>query len=81
MDAYHVDISVSFISQVTNTVIEEVRAWQTRPLDGLYSIVFLYALVVRSRASGSVRNKHVYLALGINQSGEKELLGLWMAEN
>ena len=61
MDAYNVDISTSFISQVTNTVMEEVRAWQTRPLDVLYPIVFLDALVVRSRASGSVRNKHVYL--------------------
>lgn len=47
----------------------------------MYPIVYLDALVVRSRASGAVQNKHVYLALGVNQQGEKEILGLWMSEN
>ncbi len=61
--------------------MDEVRAWQARPLDAVYPIVYLDALVVRSRASGAVQNKHVYLALGVNQMGEKEILGLWMAEN
>lgn len=55
--------------------------WQSRPLDEVYPIVYLDALVVRSRASGAVQNKHVYLALGVNQQGEKEILGLWMSEN
>ena len=68
------------ISQFTNAVMEEVQAWQSRPLDAIYPIVYLDALVVRSRASGAVQNKSVYLALGINMDGEKELLGLWMAE-
>jgi putative transposase len=79
-DAYGVEVSAAFISQVTNAVMEEVNAWQNRPLDTVYPIVYLDALVVRSRASGAVQNKSVYLALGINLDGEKELLGLWMAQ-
>jgi transposase-like protein len=80
IDTYGVEVSATFISQVTQAVMEEVIAWQSRPLDNLYPIVYLDALVVRSRASGAVQNKSVYLALGINLDGEKELLGLWIAE-
>lgn len=80
IETYGVEVSATFISQVTNAVMEEVKAWQSRPLDNLYPIVYLDALVVRSRASGAVQNKSVYLALGINMDGEKELLGLWIAE-
>ena len=79
-DAYGVEVSPTFISHVTNAVMEEVNAWQNRPLDPVYPIVYLDALVVRSRASGAVQNKSVYLALGVNMDGEKELLGLWMAQ-
>lgn len=79
-EAYGVEVSPTFISQVTNAVMDEVLAWQNRPLDSVYPIVYLDALVVRSRDSGAVQNKHVYLALGINLDGEKELLGLWMAQ-
>lgn len=79
-DAYGVGVSPAFISQVTNAVMDEVNAWQKRPLEAIYPIVYLDALVVRSRASGAVQNKSVYLALGINLDGEKELLGLWMAQ-
>ncbi len=79
-DAYGVEVSATFISQVTNAVMDEVAAWQNRPLDAVYPIVYLDALVVRSRASGAVQNKSVYLALGVNMDGEKELLGLWMAQ-
>lgn len=79
-EAYGVEVSAAFISQVTNAVMDEVRAWQNRPLDSVYPIVYLDALVVRSRHSGAVQNKSVYLALGINLDGEKEILGLWIAE-
>ncbi len=79
-DVYGVEVSATFISQVTNAVMDKVTAWQNRPLDAIYPIVYLDALVVRSRASGAVQNKSVYLALGINMDGEKELLGLWMAQ-
>ncbi len=79
-DVYGVEVSATFISQATNAVMDEVTAWQNRPLDAIYPIVYLDALVVRSRASGAVQNKSVYLALGINMDGEKELMGLWMAQ-
>lgn len=81
LDVYGVETSATFISQVTNAVMDEVKAWQSRPLDEGYPIVYLDALVVRSRASGAVQNKHVSLALGVNQQGEKEILGLWMSKN
>lgn len=79
-EAYGVEVSATFISQVTNAVMDEVKLWQQRPLDTVYPIVYLDCLVVRSRDSGAVQNKSVYLALGINTEGEKELLGLWMAQ-
>ena len=79
-EAYGVAVSATFISQVTNEVLDEVKQWQQRPLDSLYPVVYLDCLVVRSRDSGAVQNKSVYLALGINTDGEKELLGLWMAQ-
>lgn len=79
-ESYGVDVSATFISQVTNEVLDEVKQWQQRPLDSVYPVVYLDCLVVRSRDSGAVQNKSVYLALGINADGEKELLGLWMAQ-
>ena len=79
-DVYGVEVSPTFISQVTNTVLDEVKAWQQRPLAPVYPIVYLDCLVVRSRETGSVQNKSVYLALGVNCEGEKELLGLWLAQ-
>lgn len=79
-EVYGVEVSPTFISQVTNAVMDEVKAWQHRPLAKLYPVVYLDCLVVRSRDSGVVQNKSVYLALGINTDGEKELLGLWMAQ-
>lgn len=79
-ESYGVEVSATFISQVTNEVLDEVKQWQQRPLDAVYPIVYLDCLVVRSRDSGAIQNKSVYLALGINTDGEKELLGLWMAQ-
>ena len=79
-EAYGVEVSPTFISQVTNAVLDEVKAWQQRPLAPVYPIVYLDCLVVRSRDSGSIQNKSVYLALGVNTDGEKELLGLWIAQ-
>lgn len=79
-ESYGVEVSPTFISQVSNEVMDEVKQWQQRPLDALYPVVYLDCLVVRSRDSGVVQNKSAYLALGINSEGEKELLGLWMAQ-
>ena len=76
---YQVEVSDGLISTVTDAVLEDVRAWQIRPLDPIYPIVFLDCLVVKSREDGCVRNKSVYLALSVNMDGHKELLGLWIA--
>lgn len=80
-EAYGVEVSPTFISQVTDAVLDEVRAWQARPLDAVYPIVYLDALVTKSRQEGAVSSRHVYVALGVNLQGEKELLGLWLAQS
>ena len=79
-ELYQVEISPPLISSVTDAVIDEVRAWQNRPLDALYPILYPDALFVKVRDNGQVQNKAVYLVLGINMEGEKDLLGLWMAQ-
>jgi putative transposase len=80
-ELYGVDVSPSLLSSVTDDVLDEVEAWQSRPLDGIYPIVYLDAIRVKIRDDGSITNKAVYLALGVNLSGNKELLGLWTAQN
>jgi putative transposase len=77
---YGVNISASLISQVTNEVLDEVKAWQSRPLDELYPILYLDALYVNIKVSGRVSKRAVYVVLGITQTGDKELLGLWFGE-
>ena len=79
-EIYGVDVSPDLISTVTDAVIDEVRAWQTRPLDALYPILYLDALVVKVKDQGRVSNKAIYLAIGINCSGLKEVLGMWASE-
>ena len=78
-EMYGTEVSPTLISSVTDAVIDEVKAWQGRPLDTLYPIVYLDCIHVKVR-DGSVRVKAVYLAIGINMSGEKEVLGLWIAQ-
>ncbi|UWS28944.1 IS256 family transposase [Erwinia pyrifoliae] len=80
-EMYDDDVSPTLISKVTDAVKEQVAEWQTRPLDALYPIVYLDCIVVKVRHGGSVINKAVFLALGINTEGQKELLGMWLAEN
>lgn len=80
-ELYGVEVSPTLISNVTDAVLEEVQAWRARPLAAVYPILYFDALFVKSRQDGAVKNKAIYLALGINMEGEKELLGLWMAEN
>ncbi len=79
-EMYGTEVSPTLISTVTDAVIEDAKAWQSRPLDALYPIVYLDCIHVKVRDAGSVRAKAVYLALGINLAGEKELLGLWIAQ-
>ncbi|NJO76795.1 MAG: IS256 family transposase [Leptolyngbyaceae cyanobacterium RM1_406_9] len=78
-ELYGVELSATLISQVTDGVMEEVRTWQSRPLDKVYPIVWLDALRVKIRLEGRVHNQAVYLILAVNLEGNKELLGLWIA--
>ena len=79
-EQYGVEVSPTLISKVTDAVVEEVTAWQNRPLDPLYPVLYLDALQVKVRDQGTIRNKAIYLALGIGLSGTKELLGLWLSQ-
>lgn len=80
-EMYDADVSPTLISKVTDAVKEQVSEWQNRQLDALYPIVYMDCIVVKVRQNGSVINKAVFLALGINTEGQKELLGMWLAEN
>jgi transposase-like protein len=80
-DLYGVEVSHALISNVTEAVEAERKAWQNRSLDAVYPIVFLDALMVKVRHEGRVINKAVHLALGVNLEGKKELLGIWMTQN
>ncbi|MEQ4510159.1 MAG: IS256 family transposase [Dickeya sp.] len=80
-EMYDADVSPTLISKVTDAVKEQVTEWQNRPLNPLYPIVYLDCIVVKVHHSGSVINKAVFLALDINTDGQKELLGMWLAEN
>jgi putative transposase len=77
-EIYQVDVSPDLISTVTNGVLEEVKEWQSRPLDPLYPIIYLDALRIKIRDQGRVKNKAVYLAIGVNIEGLKEILGFWI---
>lgn len=79
-ELYGVDVSADLISTVTNAVIEEVKEWQNRPLESVYPLVYLDALVLKVRSEGKVINKSAYLAIGINMEGLKDVLGIWLAD-
>lgn len=79
-ELYSVEVSPTLISNVTDSVIDDVRQWQTRPLDTVYPIVYLDAIHLKIRKGSHVENRAVYLALGVNLEGNKELLGLWVGE-
>jgi putative transposase len=76
-EMYQMEVSPSLISEVTEGVIEQARAWQNRPLEPFYGVVFLDALYVKMRHEGRVENRAVYVALGIDLNGHKDVLGLW----
>ena len=80
-DLYGIEVSHGLISQVVAEVIAEVKAWQNRALDEVYPVVYFDALVVKVRQEQQVIKKHLYLALALNLEGDKELLGMWIAEN
>ena len=80
-EMYDVEVSHSLISQVTESVLEEVEQWQNRPLDSVYPVIYLDCIVIKIHQDKRVIKKSIYLALGINTEGMKELLGLWISEN
>ncbi|NOR43373.1 MAG: IS256 family transposase [Gammaproteobacteria bacterium] len=80
-DLYDADVSPALISNITDAVIDKVIEWQSRPLDAVYPIVYLDCIVLKIRQDKRVINKSVYLALGVNLEGQKELLGMWLSEN
>jgi len=79
-EIYQVEVSPTLISNVTEAVMEEVKSWQSRPLDSVYPIVYLDALVMKIRETGHVRNKAIYVVIGVNMQGNKEVLGLWAGQ-
>jgi putative transposase len=80
-EMYGVDVSAALISSVTEAVMEEVKTWQNRPLEETYAILYLDALRVKIREGGHVQNRAIYVAIAVNMQGNKEVLGLWAAEN
>ncbi len=80
-ELYGADVSESLISKVTDAVLERIIEWQSRPLDAIYPIVYLDCIVMKIRQDKQVINKAIYLALGVNLDGQKELLGMWISEN
>ena len=80
-ELYGAEISESLISRVTDNIMDEVRSWQHRPLEGIYAIVYFDALIVKVRQDKRIINKAVYVALGIDLTGRKDILGLWISEN
>jgi putative transposase len=79
-EIYGVEVSPTLISNVTDAVVEEVKAWQNRPLDAVYPILYLDALHVKIRDAGHVQNRAIYVALGVQLEGQKEVLGLWAGQ-
>lgn len=80
-DLYGIEVSPTLISNVTEAVMEEVKAWQSRSLDAVYPIVYMDAIVVKIKDNKQVINKAIYLVLGVNMEGKKELLGMWVSQN
>ena len=80
-DLYGVDVSPDLVSAVTDAVLDEIAEWQNRPLERLYALVFFDAIRVKVRDEGMVRNKAVYVALGVRPDGTKEILGLWIEQS
>lgn len=80
-DLYGIDASPDLVSAVTDAVLDEVAEWQNRPLEALYALIFFDAIRVKIRDEGTVRNKAVYVALGVRPDGTKEILGLWIEQS
>jgi putative transposase len=80
-ELYGIDASPDLVSTVTDAVLDEIAEWQNRPLEALYALIFFDAIRVKIRDEGTVRNKAVYVALGVQPDGTKEILGLWIEQS
>jgi putative transposase len=80
-EMYGVDVSPGLISEVTDAVLDEVKTWQSRPLENMYPVLYLDALMVKMRHEGRVENRAVFVAIGVDEEGQKDVLGLWSAAN
>jgi transposase-like protein len=80
-EVYNFDVSTSTISRITETVANDIVAWQNRPLDPVYLIVWMDGIVFKVRENSKVVNKTIYLAVGLNRDGKKEMLGMWLGKN
>src|SRR6202140_172082 len=78
-EIYGIEVSATLISNVTEAIVEEVKAWQSRPLEEMYPIVYLDAMMVKMGDNGHVQNQAIYVVLGVDREGQKEVLGLWVA--
>src|SRR5437016_2171847 len=79
-EIYGIEVSPTLISNVTEAILEEVKAWQSRPLEEMYPIVYLDAMMVKMRDNGHVQNQAIYVVLGVDLAGQKEVLGLWTGQ-
>ena len=80
-EVYNFDVSTSTISRITETVANDIVAWQNRPLESVYLIVWMDGIVFKVRENSKVINKTIYLAVGLNRDGKKEVLGMWLGKN
>jgi putative transposase len=80
-EMYGVDVSAGLISNVTDAINDEIKTWQSRPLEAIYPIIYLDCLHLKIRDEGTVKTKAVYVAIGVNLEGQKEVLGLWISQN
>ncbi len=79
-DTYQVEMTPALVSQITDAVLDEVKAWRQRPLDSMYPIVYMDAIVVKVRTDGVVTKRPCYIAMGVNLDGEKDILGMWLGD-
>lgn len=80
-EIYGVEVSPTLVSNVTDAVVDEIKAWQSRGLEPLYPILYLDCLHLKIRSDGTIKTKAVYVAIGVNLEGQKDVLGLWISEN
>jgi putative transposase len=80
-EMYAIEVSHELIANVTDAVTDEVKAWQMRPLDAIYPILYLDAMVIKVKDGKQINNKSLHIAMGVNMEGNKEILGMWLAEN